>query len=75
MQLDIEKTKIDVEERSVYAEDLCAPVGRVISVTFVATLNGESVEGHTIHMSREATSPDVAIKELFNAMTAAGVTL
>lgn len=75
MQLDIEKTQIDVEEQTVYDSVLTDTEPRAVSNTFVATLEGESIEGHTIHMKREATSPDAAIKALFEAMTEAGVTL
>lgn len=75
MQLDIEKTHIDVVERTVYDTDLSPMVNPMISVEFVATLDGESFEGHTIHMSRNARTPDGAIKALFEAMTAASVTL
>lgn len=75
MQLDIEKTKIDVVEQMVYDTALSAMVNTMISVEFIATLDGESIEGHTIHMSRTARTPDGAIKALFEAMTAASVSL
>lgn len=72
MQLDIGKTRIDVAEEVTGYElnSLLAP-----HRSFKASLDGESIEGHTITMSREATTPDGAIKSLFDAMTAAGVTL
>lgn len=75
MQLDIEETRIDVVESVVYntATAYAEPVAT--SVVFVATLEGTSTEGHTIHMNREASSPDAAIRALFEAMTEAGVTL
>lgn len=75
MQLDIEKTKIDVQEELVYENSFMEAVGKEIATIYKAELNGESLEGHTISMSRQATSPDAAIKALFEAMTAAGVSL
>lgn len=75
MQLDIEKTKISVVEDLVYQNSYAAVGTTPIATVYTAEVNGESVEGHTITMSREGSSPDAAIKALFEAMTEAGVTL
>lgn len=75
MQLDIEQTKIDVTEELVYESEHGVTVPQAIATVYIAELNGTSVEGHTITMQRQATSPDAAIKALFEGMTAAGVSL
>lgn len=74
MQLDIERTKIDVveqqtEEYQVYG--LTHPA----RTSFVASVDGYSIEGHHIYMSRIRATPDDAIKALFEGMTDVGVTL
>lgn len=74
MQLDIEKTKIDVTEEVEYEVSLTTafPTSRKY---FTATVVGTSVEGHGFEMERTADTPDAAIKALFDSMTEVGVTL
>lgn len=75
MQLDIEKTKIDVTEELVYENSYSEAALKPIATVYNAELDGKSTEGHHISMTRQATTPDAAIKALFEAMTEVGVTL
>lgn len=74
MQLDIEQTKISVVEEVVETWDLGGYVMPGGS-HFVASVDGTSIEGHGFEMTRFGSTPDAAIKALFEGMTAAGVTL
>ena len=75
MQLDKELTHILVEEQKVESVALTQAVAQEASTYFVAELNGQTVDGYNIEMSRQGKTPDEAIKNLFEAMGDAGVTL
>lgn len=75
MQLDKERTRIYVEEQLIEAQTLWVAAPVEVSCYHQATLDGVSVGGHEIVMSRNGATPDEALKNLFEAMSDAEVTL
>lgn len=69
-----DRTSIRVTEEVVSDVGYTDPPG-VYSVQFVAYLDGESMNGEGIEMSRSGQTPDEAIKTLFEAMHDAGISL
>lgn len=74
MMLDREQTKINIEEQVVY-EQTWTDRHTETSVMWQANLDGESIDGEAVRMSRSGGTPDEALKNLFEAMTKAQVTL
>ena len=75
MRLNTDYTHISVEETVTETTMLTDPWRTVESRGFTAHLDGESTDGHHIEMSREGKTPDDALKNLFEAMSEADVTL
>lgn len=75
MQLDSNFTKISVEEHAEVVMEMAMATPEIQHRYWTAELDGLSVKGERVQMQRFGTSPDDAIKNLFEAMSEVGVTL
>jgi len=73
--LDKDQTKITIEEMSVEDITLMDAVPNTVSRYWYADLDGVGPDGEIVRMSRNGSTPDDALRKLFEAMHAARVTL